>query len=508
MAANPTSVYYTGDGSTTDRVVPCPYLSPSHIKVTVDGVATAFSFVNSGTVRISPAPATGKTIRVFRETPKTPIIEWEDGVVILGRDLNAANVQNVYISEEAYNYATSVAEEAKQFAINSIGGAVEDALQQSEARLAAVLDPIRDEAVTAAATATDKAAEVVEEADEAAASATSALAHKNAAEASLVAFNKVYYGELADDPTADPYGDAPVVGALYFNTSVSRMKIFTGSGWALAYNELEGGITVNDSEVLNTSTVTGPSVKAALDTLKASLDALASSSASALSTEANRLDGRINATWDLASGKQNALGFVPVNKAGDSISGQLNTKGLTYWKNVPLAEGGDLNYLMNAGFYDGANLVNAPAPGWWHIEVRTFSQTNPAEYGYAFVVQIAHPLTSVLGPAIATQRRTRTCVNGVWGAWVELPTAARVVDHINYYTPSAIAAQGAGGVGTYAFLQGSGASSGAGSLTSGANLKWAAMADARRNGGFVGYGTWRAMGHSAGDLTSVYLRVA
>ena len=76
--ANPTSVFATGDGSTTDRNFPFPYISRSHVKVTVDGVAVSFSFIAQNTVRISPAPATGKSIRIYRETPKTPIINWED----------------------------------------------------------------------------------------------------------------------------------------------------------------------------------------------------------------------------------------------------------------------------------------------------------------------------------------------------------------------------------------------------------------------------------------------
>jgi hypothetical protein len=115
MAVNPTNIYYTGDGTTTDYAFPFAYLSASHVFVTVDGVDTPYTLLSANTVRITPAPASGLTVRVYRDTPRTPIITWADGAVILGKDMNAANTQNIYICEEAFNYATSLLEEAKQY---------------------------------------------------------------------------------------------------------------------------------------------------------------------------------------------------------------------------------------------------------------------------------------------------------------------------------------------------------------------------------------------------------
>lgn len=69
----------------------------------------------------------------------------------------------------------------------------------------------------------------------------------------------------------------------------------------------------------------------------------------------------------------------------------------------------DLNSLLTAGDYDGTTLTNAPAAGWWHVQVFVSSQdTNN-------VLQIATDLDTADG---ATYVRTR--VASAWGSWRKL----------------------------------------------------------------------------------------
>lgn len=68
-----------------------------------------------------------------------------------------------------------------------------------------------------ATTATTKASE-------AAASATDAAN-------SFDSFDDRYLGAKASDPTEDNDGDTLVSGALYFNTTVEGLKVYTGSTW-------------------------------------------------------------------------------------------------------------------------------------------------------------------------------------------------------------------------------------------------------------------------------------
>ena len=62
---------------------------------------------------------------------------------------------------------------------------------------------------------------------------TLAVAAKDAAEAALDAFDDTYLGAKASDPTLDNDGNALIVGAQYFNTTINKLKVYTtGSAWA------------------------------------------------------------------------------------------------------------------------------------------------------------------------------------------------------------------------------------------------------------------------------------
>jgi hypothetical protein len=91
-------------------------------------------------------------------------------------------------------------------------------------------------------------------------SATSAISAQAAAEAArdqaLAAFDNFddkYLGQKANDPTLDNDGNALVAGALYFNTTVQGMKVYTGSAWVAAYMSGAGYMLANNnlSELTN-----------------------------------------------------------------------------------------------------------------------------------------------------------------------------------------------------------------------------------------------------------------
>jgi len=94
-------------------------------------------------------------------------------------------------------------------------------------------------AVTAAATSATNAANSATSAGTSATSAgtsaTSAGTSAAAAQASLNTFRGQYYGPLAADPTADPLGNAPGEGDLYWHTGTKTMRAFNGTAWAQSY---------------------------------------------------------------------------------------------------------------------------------------------------------------------------------------------------------------------------------------------------------------------------------
>jgi hypothetical protein len=65
----------------------------------------------------------------------------------------------------------------------------------------------------------------------AAASATAAAASATAAAASYDSFDDRYLGSKASDPSVDNDGNALITGALYWNSTSSVMKVWSGSVW-------------------------------------------------------------------------------------------------------------------------------------------------------------------------------------------------------------------------------------------------------------------------------------
>lgn len=100
--------------------------------------------------------------------------------------------------------------------------------------------------------ATTKASEASTSATNAAASATAALASKNAAatsaadsEASRIAASKLNLGNKAEPPTVDNQGAALLAGATYYDTTLSKWRVWTGTGWGDGISAVAGVSSVN-----------------------------------------------------------------------------------------------------------------------------------------------------------------------------------------------------------------------------------------------------------------------
>jgi hypothetical protein len=88
-------------------------------------------------------------------------------------------------------------------------------------------------AATSATSADASATASASSASAAATSATSAAASATAAAASYDQFDDRYLGSKTSDPTLDNDGNALLTGALYFNSVVNALKVYSGSAWAL-----------------------------------------------------------------------------------------------------------------------------------------------------------------------------------------------------------------------------------------------------------------------------------
>lgn len=126
---------FTGNGSNRLFSVNFPYISTAHIEVYVAGVLQSpLTFTNATTVQLATAPANGATVQVRRNTPKTTrLVDWQDGTALREADLDLADLQVLYITQEAFDEAESALKE------NTLGQL--DALNKRIVNVAAPVDP-------------------------------------------------------------------------------------------------------------------------------------------------------------------------------------------------------------------------------------------------------------------------------------------------------------------------------------------------------------------------------
>lgn len=104
-----TYTQYVGDGTTANFAVPFLYLDKSHVKVSVDGVAPTFTWVNDALIQISPAPAQGTIVQVYRVTPREiPMVDFQDASTLVEDNLDLAAKQGLYVASEALDKSDTV----------------------------------------------------------------------------------------------------------------------------------------------------------------------------------------------------------------------------------------------------------------------------------------------------------------------------------------------------------------------------------------------------------------
>lgn len=128
-------VRYAGNGSTTNYVFSFPYISSDHIQIRIDGVQTdLFSFLNSSTIQMISAPASGAILEIRRDTPKdNPIVNFADGSVLLERDLDLLATFDLYLAQESADKVdgtialdTTGEWDAKNHRIRNVSPAIDD----------------------------------------------------------------------------------------------------------------------------------------------------------------------------------------------------------------------------------------------------------------------------------------------------------------------------------------------------------------------------------------------
>ena len=164
---------------------------------------------------------------------------WSSGVDYKARDLvKDTSTNNIFIVNTAHTATgsqplTSNANSAKYDLIVDAGSATTSA----------------SAAATSATNAASSATAAASSATAAASSATAAASSATSAANSFDDFDDRYLGAKSSEPSTDNDGDALVTGALFFDTTVGAMKVYTGSAWQT--------VTVSAANQANINTVAG-----------------------------------------------------------------------------------------------------------------------------------------------------------------------------------------------------------------------------------------------------------
>lgn len=112
-------------------------------------------------------------------------------------------------------------------------------------------------ASTSASNASTSATNAATSASSASTSASSASSSASSASTSYNTFHNQYQGSYSSDPTTRPDSSSLQTGDLYFNTTISGIKAYSGTSWVVAYNTGGGSALIasnNLSDLPNAGT--------------------------------------------------------------------------------------------------------------------------------------------------------------------------------------------------------------------------------------------------------------
>lgn len=234
-----------GDDYTVIFPFTFPYIDETDIKVNVGGVllTTEYSFHSPTEILLNTAPATGVSVRIYRDTnADNPRATFFAGSSIRANDLNENTLQNLYRSQELENYALTAQSAVLAATLNMSnykilnlaagtdpGDAVNktqlDATQNAnDAALASSVSAASASATAAAGSATTSSAE----ATAAATSAANALASQTAAQTAVNSASTSATNAAASAATAASFAGVTVFYG-YKRTSTSNLELYYSS---------------------------------------------------------------------------------------------------------------------------------------------------------------------------------------------------------------------------------------------------------------------------------------
>lgn len=228
--------------------VPFLYQNQAEVFVEVDGVATAFTWINGGNIDITPAPAVGAKVRRYRSTSATAIRhDFRNGVPFTPKNIAENNDQILYVVQEAVSTSQDASDVAGGIAATAAQAVATANAADDKAQLA--LDTVQASGVNSFKTRTG--AVVPEDGDYTAVqitynasnvgatldgfqSALTLLAGTTVDQTGDTGAARMPAGTTAQRPTAE-------VGMLRYNADLARFEGYAGSAWGSLGGASGGG---------------------------------------------------------------------------------------------------------------------------------------------------------------------------------------------------------------------------------------------------------------------------
>ena len=311
-------------------------------------------------------------------------------------------------STNAASSATAAANSATAAANSATAAASSQTAAASSATTASTKATQADTAKTAAQTAQ-----------------TAAETAKTAAETALDSFDDRYLGAKSSNPTLDNDGNALIDGALYFNTTVNRMRVYDlgNTSW------LE--VTISGSDLTNTNTVAGAisNVNAVGGNIS-NVNAVASNATNINAVNSN--SSNINTVAGAASNINTVSGSIAnVNTVGGGIA-NVNTVAAEINNNKLQTVANNINAVVTA-----ANDLNE-ATSEIDTVANNIANVNNVGNSISNVNSVAGALSNVNAVAsnasnINTVGGSITNVNNVGGSIANVNTVATNLSGVNAF---------------------------------------------------------------------------
>ena len=218
------------------------------VQTALDAIATAADRVQTGLDKVAAA-ASAVTASNAADTATTQAGTATTQAGNAATSAGTASTQAGIATTQAGNAATSAGTATTQAGLATSNGAAQVALATAQSGIASTQAGI---ATTQANAAAASAGTATTQATTATTKASEALASANAAAASFDSFDDRFLGAKAVAPTLDNDGGALLTGALYWDTALGALRVWTGAAWTnttelddrvLADQQLLGGIS-------------------------------------------------------------------------------------------------------------------------------------------------------------------------------------------------------------------------------------------------------------------------